>query len=300
MKALPIAKQILHDPKAALFSIVIGLALFHLALTWRVVESQNQLIISGLLWAGAIALLWKRRNYLHLSSGLASSIIGFGLIALVLSKGLTLFWFESTYLKFVPVLIALGMALLASGFKGLKQYWREFAIVLMLCIPDGALQDGIEKLLNITTLTAKFSTFGLWYTGFTVVRRGADIILPTGSVSVNIQCTGITSAVMLLKATVPLLFLFPTTAFKRTLLVGCAIAIPFVLSVSRVALLAVVVSNKQTFDFWHGPVGNEIFSTGAILIFGGVGNWLLQPPPPSDPEDFDPDEFETEEELQES
>jgi len=297
IKAASVTK-FLQDSRAVLFGIAIALAVFHLAITWRVVESQNQLIISGLLWTGAIYLLWKRREFLHLSSGIVSSLIGTAIVAFVLSKGLTLFWFESSYLRFVPLLIALSLGLIASGFKGLKQYWREFIIVLMLCIPDGALQQSIEKIFNITTLTAKFSTFGLWYTGFTVMRRGADIILPTGSVSVNIQCTGITSAIMLLKVTVPLLFLFPASLFKRVLLVFGAIAIPFLLSMTRVALLAVVVSNRSTFDFWHGPIGNEIFSTMAILVFGGVGNWLLRP---ADPEDFDPTEdFDPDEEFQES
>nr|WP_293089917.1 archaeosortase/exosortase family protein [Moorena sp. SIO3H5] len=69
----------------------------------------------------------------------------------------------------------LGLGLLASGLKGLKQYWQHLTIFLCLAIPSGL----PTLLIDVSTLTAKFSGLLLWYSGFEVSRQGVYLILPT-------------------------------------------------------------------------------------------------------------------------
>jgi hypothetical protein len=45
--------------------------------------------------------------------------------------------------------------------------------------------------------------------------------------------------------------------------------------------MALVVSDKPAFDFWHGSSGNQIFSTLGILAFGVLANYLINKPAPN-------------------
>lgn len=269
--------RLLQNSKFCLFGIAIGLSVLHLILTWRVSSDIDRLIVSALFWGAILCLLWRKQDNLDLESGIFSSFFGFLLMVLVLVKSISLFWFESSFLKLAPLLLAPGLGLLASGFKGLKQYWRELTLVLLLCLPESSLPQIIEEIFKVTTLTAKFATFVLWYLGFEASRQGSNIVLPNGSVLVAPHCTGLGTSVLLLKLSIVFILVFPTNWSRKILLLITAIFTAFVAGGIRVALMAVVVSNQQVFDYWHGPQGNQIFSTISILLFGLFCRILIQP-----------------------
>lgn len=278
MKAFSLTPaSLLQNSKFCLFGIAIGLSMLHLLLTWRVVGNIDRLIISALFWGAILCLLWRKQDNINLESGIFSSFFGLLLMALVLVKSISLFWFESSFLKILPLIAALGLGLLASGTKGLKQYWRELLLVLLLCIPESFLVQIIDKLFNITTLTAQFAVFILWYLGFEVTRQGASVILPHDSVWVAPHCTGISTALLLLKLSVVLILMSPTDWSKKVLVSVSSVFMTFVVSGIRVALIASVVSNQEAFNYWHGAEGNQIFSTISILLFGLLCHFLLQP-----------------------
>lgn len=269
MKALTLAPvKLLQNSKFYLFGIVVSLSALHLILTWRVSSDVDRLIISVLFWGAILHLLWRKQDTFDLESGVFSSFFGLILIALVLFKSISLFWFESDFLKLAPLLVSFGLAILASGLKGLKQYWRELTIVLFLSLPESSLSPKIEGLFQVTTLTAKFAQFLLWYLGSEASRQGVNIILPNGSVSVGAPCTGTLTALLLLKLAVLFALTFPINWRKKILVLIGAVFIAFVSSGIRVAIMAVVVSNQAAFDYWHGSDGNQIFSTLSILLFG--------------------------------
>ncbi len=277
MKALSLDPvKPLYNSKFCLFGIAVGLAALHLNLIWRVIGDVDRLIIGALFWGALLYLLRRKQNFLDLDSGIFSSFFGLLLIALVVLKSTSLFWFETDFLKLAPLVAALGLGLLASGVKGLKQYWRELLIVALLCLPESSLTYAIDGLLKITTLTTQFAVFILWYLGFEVTRQGLSIILPNGSVWVGADCTGISSTLLLLKLWVLFILVFPVGWTKRVLISIAAVWIPFVGGGFRVALMAGVVSNQAAFDYWHGPEGNQIFSTVSILLFGLFCHFLLQ------------------------
>lgn len=260
--------KLLQNSKLYLFGIAVCLSGLHLILTWRVSSDVDRLIIGALLWGAILCLLWRKQDRINLKSGILSSFFGFLLITLVLIKSISLFWFESDFLRLAPLLVSFGLSMLASGVKGLKQYWRELLIVLLLSVPESLLSPLIEGGFKVTVLTANFSGFLLWYLGFKSSVYGVNIILPNGTVAVNTPCTGINAALLLLKLTVVFILVFPTDWNKKILMPIGAVLIAFVCSGIRVAIMAVVVSNQEAFDYWHGPEGSQIFSTLSIFLFG--------------------------------
>ena len=277
MKALPFDPvKLLQNPKFCLFGTAVGLSVLHLSLSWRLLGDTDQLILNVIFWGALLCVLWGKQDILNLESDTSSSFFGLLLIALVLLKSISLFWFEAYFLKVSPLLVALGLGLLASGVKGLKQYWRELLFVLLLCIPEGLFLQTVDKLFNVSMLTAKFAVFILWYLGFEASGQGINVVLPKGYVYVETACTGTSTALLLIKFSVLFILTFPTDWLKKILVLLGAVFIAFITSVIRVALMAVFVSNKEVFDYWHGPQGNQVFTTTSILIFGLLCRGLLQ------------------------
>lgn len=278
MKALPLAPvKLLQNSKFYLFGIAVSLTALHLLLTWRVIGDIDRPIITMLFWGAILCLVWRKRDILNLESGILSSFFGLLLIALVFLKSISLFWFETSWLKILPIIAALGLGLLASGFKGLKQYWRELIIVLLLCLPESLLTQIIDQLFKVSTLTTKFAVFILWYLGFSVSRQGVYVILPSGSALVSPACTGISTALVLLKLSVMFILMLPTNWRQKILVVIAAIFIAFVTSGIRVALISTVISDPVAFNYWHGSEGNQIFSSISLLIFGLLCGFLRPP-----------------------
>lgn len=278
MKALPFSPdRLLQNSKFYLFGIAVGLTVLHLLLTWRMIGDVDRLILDTLFWGAILCLVWRKRDILDLESDIFSSFFGLLLIALVFFKSISLFWFEISALKVLPLISVLGLGLLASGIKGLKQYRRELLVVMLLCIPESLFIQIINEAFKVTTLTAKFAVFFLWYTGSEVSRQGDSIILPAGSALVSAACTGISTALLLLKLSVLFILFFSTSWNKKILVLIGAIFIAFVTGGIRVALIATMVSNQEAFNYWHGPEGNQIFSTISILIFGLFCRLLLPP-----------------------
>lgn len=279
MKAFSLAPaSLLQNSKFCFFGIAIGLCVLHLLLTWRVVGDVDRVIVCALFWGAVLCLLWRKQDDLNLESGIFSSFFGLLLMTLVLVKSFSLFWFESSFLKILPLMAAIGLGLLASGIKGLKQYWQELITVLLLCLPDGSsLVEILEELFKINVLTAKFAVFVLWYLGFQASGQGATVILPNGSVLVGTPCTGTSTALLLLKLTVIFILVFPINWSKKILVPIGAVFIAFINSGIRVALMAVVVSNHEAFNYWHGSEGNQIFSTISILLFGLLCHFAIEP-----------------------
>ena len=266
----------LEDPKLRLFGIAVGLTLLQLGLTWKRGGDFDRLIVNSLFAYTLLSLLWKKKDNLNLESGIFSSVCGLLLIALVLVKSISLFWFEYSFARIIPLILAIGFGLLASGIKGLKQYWRELIIVVALMLPEDILPAILEQVLKVSELTAQFAVFVLWYTGFPAYRQGVNVILTHGAVAVEHPCTGLVPALLLLKLSVLFIFMFPIDKNKKILVPIAAVLIAFITSGFRVALMALVVSDHDAFAYWHGSEGNQIFSTIAMFVFVLFCKFLLQ------------------------
>lgn len=262
----------LKIPKFYLLGIATGLISVHLTLLSRA-NDASLLGSSTLFWLAICSLIWSRRNVLSLDSGVFSSFSGILLIALVLLKSLFVSGYDP-FLRISPLISALGIALLASGFKGLKQYWQEFLILCFLVPSPGML----TLLIDISTFTAKFAAVLLWYLGFEVSRQGVYIQLPTGGVEVYPGCSGIESMLHILGLAVIFLVMFPTSRLQKVLVPVVAAVVAFAVNGVRVALMTILAasSNPQALEYWHKGDGSLIFSMFSVLILGLFCLFLLQ------------------------
>jgi cyanoexosortase A len=256
-------------PRYGLLGLTAALGAIYLALVWRSKDNAH-LAMSLLFGMAAGNLLWERRRSLRLGSRASAVAIGI----LCFAVGVLGFWIAernafplaaSPGLRMMPLFWALGICLLASGFR-LKQYWQELTIIAALCLPTtiaGFLPD-------LSPLTAKFSAFLLWYVGFDVSLDGVNVGLPTGSVLIYSGCSGIESTVYLLGLSVVCLLSFPISGTRRFFIPFIAAAMGYCVNLVRVALMVILSAskNKTAFDFWHTGEGSLIFGAAAILLFG--------------------------------
>lgn len=274
----------LKTSKFWLLGIVTGLIAIHLTLTWRA-EDSSLWGISTLFWLAVGSMLWSKRHTFNLDSSLFSTGLGTILMAIVLLKSISISGYDP-FLRIFPVISGLGIALIASGFQGLKQYWRELLILCFIAPSPGAL----SILIDISVLTARFATAVLWYAGFEVYRQGVYVALPTGVVEVYSGCSGIETMLQLLGLALVFLLMFPTNKIAKIIVPLVAVTTAFAINGIRVALLAVLSApnSKQAFEYWHKGDGSLIFSMIAVLIFGLFCLFLLR----QNQSDDDPSQFE--------
>ncbi|MBF2008825.1 MAG: cyanoexosortase A [Chlorogloeopsis fritschii C42_A2020_084] len=266
-KTIPFTK--VKSPKNTqlwLLGIGAGLIAINLTLTWKSGDVA-QVGMSVLFLLAVASLLGDKRHSLDFESGIIPSVLGGLLIGVVLWQSATLRHGDllEIFLRISPLISGLAVGLLASGFKGLKQYWQELTILFFLGIPKLVL----SSLFDISPLTAKFSAFLLWYSGFEVSLQGVFINLPTGSVKVYSACSGIESICYLLGIAVICLLVFPIHRKQRTLVLVMAISLGFIINGIRVSLLAVISAQKnlQAFNYWHEGDGSLIFGMIQVIVF---------------------------------
>ncbi len=257
-------KQV-QEPKYWLLGIASGLIALHLTLTSR--TNDTDLFGTMLLFWGVVAfLIWERHESLTFESGIFASFFGASLIAFILLKSSSIPAGYDFFIRLSPFVTGVSLALLASGTKGLKQYWQELLILAYTAIPPGL----IGVFVDVAQLTAKFSAFILHYLGFEVIRKGVFLILEKGSVEVYHGCSGVNAILQLLGLALVFLLMFPTTLGQKIVVPIVAIITAFVVNAARVALMAVLVSLSQpaAFKYWHQGNGSVVFSMIAVFIFG--------------------------------
>ncbi|NJK39109.1 MAG: cyanoexosortase A [Oscillatoriales cyanobacterium RM1_1_9] len=268
----PALTQPLKTPDFWLLAIGSGLMAMHMTLAWRADEAN--IFGTGLLfWAAVASMIWQRREQLKLNSSLGASLLGLSLIAILLLKSASI-PLGGKFLAVMPVMSGLGLALMASGFWGLRQYWGELLALFFL---------GAPKLLepwlyDPSPLTARTSAFLLWYGGFEArLRNRVFIDLPQGGVEVYSACSGIETVIHLLGVAFLYILMFPTTRIQKIVIPLVAGTLGFVVNAIRVGVMAILVAGKQeeAFDYWHHGEGSLLFSILAVLLFGGFC-WLLQ------------------------
>jgi cyanoexosortase A len=280
MKLLhPISVRLLPRSQYWLLGIAAALVSIYMTLVWLSGDVAH-LGMSLIFYLVAGILLWEKRRALQLQSSLFSKLGGGLLVSAVFWQSvvllhdptLTLPLLHPT-LRVLPFVTALAVGLLASGFKGLKQYQQEFTLFFFLGIPSVL----STFLPDISPITARFATFLLWYTGFNVSVQDVYVNLPTGSVKVYAGCSGIESMTYLLGIAVISLIMFPVSRTKQILVPIIALLIGFGVNTVRVALMAILATtqSQEAFHYWHEGDGSLIFGVVAVLIFG-FGYWLLK------------------------
>lgn len=256
----------LENTQFWLLAIAGGLVAVYVSLYLKLYGSINQVSICLLGLFAVSSLLAEKRHTLKFESDIFSTLVGTLLIAFVLVRALSVSSIDF-FVELSPFIGLFGIALIASGFKGLRQYWLELLLIFAFNAPIGF----IGQRFDISIFTALFSHAILSYLGFPVVREGVNIIMPTGAVEVYPGCSGIETITQLIKLAILFLIMFPVSVAKRFLVPFVAIVIGFVVNGVRVALMAFLVarSTPAAFTYWHTGTGSQIFFLICSLMFGG-------------------------------
>lgn len=261
----------LQKPTVWLLGTTAAMTALHLTLLSRSSDSElSQELFSTylLLWVAVGSLVWERRHLLALQSSPIATTIGGGLLLGLLCLSATLPT-SGSFLRGFPLVMVLGLGLLASGIRGLRQYWKELLIFGLLTL-NPLLKLGLD-LINLPRLTAQVAAFMLWYTGFDIRLDGLSLLLPTGRVDVYGACSGVSSMLQMLYISVLFVVMVSLPSVIQSLLaVLLAVLIGFVVNAARVALMAVLVafSQKSAFEYWHTGNGSLIFAAIAVGLFG--------------------------------
>lgn len=257
----------LREPKFWLLAIAAAVAAVHLTLLNRA-DNSDIFATSLLFWLAVGSLVWDNRKTYQLDSSIIPSVVGLLLMALILLRVMVAPDSASSA-WILPFMATLSLGLFASGFKGLRQYWKELLIFGLLAIYP--LLRLTLQAIDLSELTAMAAAFNLSYLGFSVQRQGVFLVLPASRVEVYGACSGIQSILQLLCISVLFLLMFPLKhRWQAALTVVAAIAIAFIVNSFRVALMAILNNgdDQNAFDYWHLGQGSLIFSAIAVLVFG--------------------------------
>lgn len=259
-----------------LISIATALLTLNMTLLWKL-DDVAHFWMSIVFWFAVGSLLWDKQDLIKQSEGksdLVSRIAGSVLIAIILFFSAIASSKFDPFLRIGPFLSGLSVGLLAFGFQGLKTYWRELVILFFHGIPSVIMSplSGI-----ITTTTAKFAYFVLWYCGFEVVREGNYIALEKGKILVDGGCSGIEAMNYLLGLSVVCLLMFPTKQ-NKALIIAFAVACGFVINGFRVTAMALLVASQRLdlFKYWHEGEGSLVVGMVAVVLFGIFYQFMLK------------------------
>lgn len=226
-----------------------------------------------LLYIGILFNIYDKRNHIAFVSKFPANFIGFCLVIIPYIKAG--FLVEAIWVSwyFIVLISATGLALLASGFPGIKQFQKELAIIFIF--PTFVfifirLLSVLSSRVSVTLISAKITSFVLWYLGFDSVNQGTIVYVNGGAIDIYDGCTGISLLLMLLRVSITLVILFPFLLKN--------IYLPFILSflisggfsIGRLIIMALVVTDKPAFHYWHGDEGGNIFAVLSFLCFGAI------------------------------
>ncbi len=263
---LPSLPRSLNLPSVWVTAIAISLGGISLNMFWRA-EDFNLFGLGVLFFLAVSSQLWERRESLTFESGIFASFFGATLLVLLLIKSLFLTG-GSLFTCVFPLFSAVGLGLIACCFKGLKQYWQELLLLLVLTIPNVLASWLVDY--NPSLVTAKFASYLLWYLGFDVTRQGTSLYLTGGAVNVRAGCSGLETMLYMLSLALLTLAIFPAKQYQKILVPLVAVVLGFILNGLRVSLMAILVdaSNWPALTYWHDGEGSFVFSAIGSLLLG--------------------------------
>ncbi|NEQ53240.1 MAG: cyanoexosortase C [Leptolyngbya sp. SIO3F4] len=220
----------------------------------------------GFLYLG-VERLWSHRENLNKTRVLTDDrLIGY---CILLGAALWLpFSLNSVSIQaFLWMLILIGIAW--SSFSP-RFFWRfplASMFILIGMYPNYVwLSNRVLRVFTgpylLENLMAWLGSLALGVIGYTPEVQGRFLVFPEGAVEVAGGCTGFDMAVVL--AGISFLWgIFVKTHWQRiAIAVIVGIAIAFSLNIPRIVLLAfaAVYWGQESFDFWHGLWGGQIFS----------------------------------------
>jgi exosortase len=190
-----------------------------------------------------LAMIPMALNSASLQALLAAMILG----SLMLSQ-----WGISFFVRFPGSIVMLLFSFYPDmGFLA-NQTWRA-----------------VTPHLTLEKMTAALASSGLQGIGFKAVAQDSLLSLPEGAVEVASGCSGFDMAFTLL-AVGGLMGIYYRLQKRKTIaIMAVGVLLALAMNIPRVMLLAIasVYWGKASFDFWHGPIGGQMFAMVLFTIF---------------------------------
>jgi exosortase/archaeosortase family protein len=248
------------------------------SILWFTAQQLDLQLFNLLLWLGVLIALEDQLPNLWPKPSPASFFCGSLVLALLLSLSPWLINEQDGYVKYL-LLPGIWVALtLLSRPVGNWQLFKKPLLISLLLPLSGAIEVLTSPVLN--RLTALFTWVFLYGLGVQSSLSGKQILLSSGSVTVQTPCNGVEQLIFSVSMIVIFQLVFPLENRSNLLkaLIG-AILTAVAINVLRIALLAYLTtwpndSGIQAFDFFHGT-GGLLFSLVAAVLAGWIYLTLL-------------------------
>lgn len=182
----------------------------------------------------------------------------------------------------VVMVIWLGGMMSSWGLPVLRRNGLALGLMLVSLYPDlNYLADKIWRFMTPPDLLenwmAWLGSVGLQGIGYRAVAEEALVRLPQGAVLVGAGCSGFAMALTLALSGWALGLFMGLNRRTIELLSAIGVGLALVLNVPRIMLLAIasIYWGKASFEFWHGPIGGQIFAGILFTIYYYVAMWLI-------------------------
>lgn len=258
------------------------------SIMWKAIAhgESTPLLTIGFIYLGLDALWKQRRQLANLSAREEDRLVGY---LLILGGAVFLpFCLSSTSLQaLISMVVLVGMALGHWGMEFFKKHWLPTLLLLISLYPDLLfLANSLRKILTGNQLEHGMAWVGglaLRGIGQPVTVEGSILSLSTAieagkAVEVASGCSGFDMAFVLAGVGVIMGLFFKRSWSKITALVGAGVALALVFNVPRIMLLAfaVVYWGKESFEFWHGAIGGQIFASILLTVYYYVAMAMLR------------------------
>jgi len=259
-----------------------------LGMIWEAIAhgESTPLLNIGFIYLGLDALWRQRLQLATLSASEEDRLVGY----LLILGGAAFFPFclSSVSLQsLLCMIILLGMALSTWGVEFFKRNLLPIALLMVSIYPDlGFLANSLRKTLTGQQLEYSMAWLGglaLSAIGQPVTVEGSILSLSTTieakkAVEVASGCSGFDMAFVLAGVGLIMGLFFKRSWSKIAALVATGIALALIFNVPRIMLLsfAVVYWGKESFEFWHGGIGGQIFATILLTIYYYIAMAMLR------------------------
>lgn len=252
------------------------------AISENLLEGSSSIVINlGLLCLGLHALWQNRQTISKLSAPEEDRFVG--CFVILGSMALLPLGFSSSSLhSLLSAIIIAGIILSVWGWPFFKRYWFPAALFLASIYPNlrylaSATWRALTPPYLLEDGMAWAGGLALHAIGQPVEVVGRFISIPLrGAVEVASGCNGFDMAFTLAGTGFMVGIFWGLSRNKIITLALVGIAISLVLNVPRIMLLvfAAVYWGKESFEFWHGIWGGQIFAGILFTIYYYVVMWI--------------------------
>lgn len=243
--------------------------------------STNLFFNFGFLYLG-VDRLWRNRTSLAKVLPTDEERLT-GYLIIFSSAALMPFCLSSISLRaLLWAVILIGIAYSSWGIAFLKTYYLASVLILLSFYPNWIyLLAEVWRLATppeyLEKLMAWVGGLALHAIGQPAIVKGIMIELPTGAVQVGYGCNGFEMAVTVGAASLLLGLWYKQSRLNIVAMVAVGIGLALIFNIPRIMLLTIasVYWGKDSFEFWHGAWGGQIFSTILFTVYYYTVMWIM-------------------------